>query len=75
MHALLVDILVLLSAALALGMVAERLGASAVLGYLVAGTLVGPNMLGFVQANDGIDFLAELGASLLLFTIDRKSVV
>ena len=72
MHALLVDILVLLSAALALGMVAERLGASAVLGYLVAGTLVGPNMLGFVQANDGIDFLAELGASLLLFTIGTE---
>jgi CPA2 family monovalent cation:H+ antiporter-2 len=71
-HALLVDILVLLSAALALGMVAERLGASAVLGYLVAGTLVGPNMLGFVQANDGIDFLAELGASLLLFTIGTE---
>ena len=72
MHALLVDILVLLSAALALGMGAERLGASAVLGYLVAGTLVGPNMLGFVQANDGIDFLAELGASLLLFTIGTE---
>ena len=72
MHALLVDILVLLSAALALGMVAERLGASAVLGYLVAGTLVGPNMLGWVQANDGIDFLAELGASLLLFTIGTE---
>ena len=72
MHALLVDVLVLLSAALALGMVAERLGASAVLGYLVAGTLVGPNMLGFVQANDGIDFLAELGASLLLFTIGTE---
>jgi CPA2 family monovalent cation:H+ antiporter-2 len=53
-------------------MVAERLGASAVLGYLVAGTLVGPNMLGFVQANDGIDFLAELGASLLLFTIGTE---
>lgn len=72
MHALAIDILALLAAALALGMVAERLGASAVLGYLVAGTLVGPNVLGLVSASEGVDFLAELGASLLLFTIGTE---
>ena len=48
MHELLVHVVILLAAALALGMVAERLGASAVLGYLLAGTLVGPNGLGLV---------------------------
>ncbi|MFM2164551.1 MAG: inner membrane protein YbaL [Planctomycetota bacterium] len=72
MHALVIDMLALLAAALALGMVAERLGVSAVLGYLVAGTLVGPNVLGLVTASEGIDFLAELGASLLLFTIGTE---
>ncbi|MFM1822210.1 MAG: inner membrane protein YbaL [Planctomycetota bacterium] len=72
MHELLVHIVILLSAALALGMVAERLGASAVLGYLVAGTLVGPNVLGFVRTGEDIDLLAELGASLLLFTIGTE---
>jgi len=71
-HGFVVDILALIGAALALGMLAERVGASAVLGYLVAGTLVGPNVLGLVSAGEGIDFLAELGASLLLFTIGTE---
>ena len=72
MHELLVHVVILLAAALALGMVAERLGASAVLGYLLAGTLVGPNGLGLVETGANIDFLAELGASLLLFTIGTE---
>lgn len=72
MHGLLVDILVLLSAALALGMLAERLGASAILGYLIAGTLVGPNVLGLVHGSENVELLAELGASLLLFTIGTE---
>jgi CPA2 family monovalent cation:H+ antiporter-2 len=42
---------------------------SAILGYLAAGTLVGPNVLGWVDGGQRIDLLAELGASLLLFTI------
>jgi CPA2 family monovalent cation:H+ antiporter-2 len=69
MHETVVDILILLAAALALGMLAERLRLSAILGYLVAGTLVGPNVLGWVNPSDRVDYLAELGASLLLFTI------
>ncbi|MFM7051279.1 MAG: cation:proton antiporter [Planctomycetota bacterium] len=72
MHGTLVDILVLLAAALALGMLAERLRQSAILGYLVAGTLVGPNVLGWVAPGERIDLLAELGASLLLFTIGTE---
>lgn len=72
MHDALVDILVLLSAALALGMLAERMKQSAILGYLVAGTLVGPNVLGWVEPGERIDLLAELGASLLLFTIGTE---
>ena len=69
MHGALVEILVLLASALALGMLAERLKQSAILGYLAAGTLVGPNVLGWVDGGQRIDLLAELGASLLLFTI------
>jgi len=69
MHGALVEILILLASALALGMLAERFRQSAILGYLAAGTIVGPNVLGWVEAGERIDLLAELGASLLLFTI------
>ncbi len=69
MHGPLVEILILLASALALGMLAERFRQSAILGYLAAGTLVGPNVLAWVDGGERIDLLAELGASLLLFTI------
>ncbi len=69
MHGALVEILILLASALALGMLAERFRQSAILGYLAAGTLVGPNVLAWVDGGERIDLLAELGASLLLFTI------
>jgi CPA2 family monovalent cation:H+ antiporter-2 len=59
----------ILASALALGMLAERMRQSAILGYLAAGTIVGPNVLGWVEAGERINLLAELGASLLLFAI------
>jgi CPA2 family monovalent cation:H+ antiporter-2 len=65
----LVDILLLLGMAMVLGMVAERLKQSAVVGYLIAGTLVGPGMLGWVESQEQIFQIAELGVAALLFTI------
>ena len=72
MHDTLAAILMLLSAALLLGMLAERLRQTAVLGYLVAGTVVGPGVLGWVRGGDSIDVLAELGAATLLFSIGTE---
>jgi len=63
------DILVLLTMALLLGTVAERLGQSVIVGYLVAGTLVGPSVLGWVSTQDELFNIAELGVGLLLFAI------
>jgi CPA2 family monovalent cation:H+ antiporter-2 len=71
-HDTLAAILLLLSAALVLGMLAERLRQTAVLGYLVAGTVVGPGVLGWVRGGDSIDVLAELGAATLLFSIGTE---
>ena len=65
----LADILILLGAALLLGTIAEKLRQSALLGYIAAGTLVGPNLLGLVSNRQSIFDLAELGVALLLFTI------
>ena len=63
------DILVLLAMALVLGTVAERLGQSVIVGYLIAGTLVGPNVLGWTSTERDLFNIAELGVALLLFAI------
>jgi CPA2 family monovalent cation:H+ antiporter-2 len=68
----LVAILVLLASALALGAAAERLRQTAVVGYLLAGTVVGPNVLGWVDGSDRVHAIAELGASTLLFSIGTE---
>jgi len=65
----LVDVLLLLSAALVLGALCERLRQSAIIGYLLAGTLLGPNALQIVGTSENVEALAELGVALLLFTI------
>ena len=63
------DILILLGAALVLGILAEQLRQSAIIGYLLAGMLIGPNVLGLIPTGEDVEVLAELGAALLLFTI------
>lgn len=63
------DILVLLGGALVLGVLCERLRQSPILGYLAAGTLLGPHALQVVSSADEVSALAELGVALLLFTI------
>ncbi len=55
--------------ALVLGTVAERLGQSVIVGYLIAGTLVGPNVLGWISTQGELFNIAELGMALLLFAI------
>ena len=63
------DLVILLAAALVLGLLFERLGQSALIGYLLAGTLVGPGVLGLVRHGEVIEGIAELGVALLLFVI------
>jgi CPA2 family monovalent cation:H+ antiporter-2 len=64
------DLVVLLSVASLLGVIAERLRLSSIVGALVGGMLVGPGLLGWVQ-NDHLEvqYVAEFGVALLLFTI------
>jgi glutathione-regulated potassium-efflux system protein KefB len=46
-----------------------RMGLSAVLGYLVAGVLIGPAGLGLIPASENTLSISELGVVLLLFLI------
>ena len=65
----LLDVATLLAAALALGVVLERLKQSAILGYLLAGTLLGPGALNWIRNESALSAMADLGVALLLFTI------
>jgi CPA2 family monovalent cation:H+ antiporter-2 len=58
-----------LAAALALGYVTHRLGLSPIVGYLLAGVVVGPNTPGFVADKHLADQLAEVGVILLMFGV------
>ncbi|MHC4450198.1 MAG: cation:proton antiporter domain-containing protein, partial [Planctomycetota bacterium] len=67
---LLLEIVVLLGAALVLGGLFARIGQSPLLGYLLAGMVVGaPGGWDFVQSDKDIDAIAELGVTLLLFSL------
>ena len=58
-----------LGAALLLGYVTQRLGLSPIVGYLLAGILVGPHTPGFVADASLAEQLAEIGVILLMFGV------
>jgi CPA2 family monovalent cation:H+ antiporter-2 len=58
-----------LGAALVLGFLTQRLGLSPIVGYLLAGTLVGPHTPGFVANVPLAEQLAEIGVILLMFGV------
>ncbi len=59
-------------AALACGMVMRRFKQPAVMGYILAGAILGPGGLGLVESREFISLLAELGVLLLLFLIGME---
>ncbi len=63
------EIALVLSVALLLGGLFERIRQNAVTGYLLAGLLLGPAGTGWISNVEHIRLLAELGVALLLFTI------
>ena len=65
----LTDIIVLLSAAVIAVPLFQSLGLGAIPGFLVAGIVLGPSGLGYIENYDEIANLAELGVVLLLFVI------
>jgi len=63
------DVLLLLSVAWLFGVCFERLGQNAIVGYLLAGAILGPGALDQLGQQEQVEFLAELGVALLLFSI------
>src|SRR3712207_3792988 len=64
---LIVDIVLALGAATIGGLIAQRLGLPALIGYILAGLAIGPNTPGLVADVDRVQLLANLGVALLMF--------
>ena len=69
MDGLLIQTLVYLAAAAISAPIAKRLGLGAVLGYLIAGLLIGPFALDLVGETEEVAHVAEFGVVMLLFLI------
>lgn len=63
------DLVVILAMAIAVVVLLRYLHVPSIAGFIVAGTVVGPNALGLVQDLHQVEILAELGVVLLLFGI------
>src|SRR5262245_29577513 len=66
---LIVTLTASLAAALVLGFITQRLGMSPIVGYLLAGLIVGPYTPGFVADRELASELAEIGIVLLMFGV------
>ena len=61
--------MILLGSALVFVLCSAGSGLGATLGYLVAGAVVGPQLLGLVGGAEAMLHVAELGIALLLFLV------
>jgi monovalent cation:H+ antiporter-2, CPA2 family len=66
---ILIDLLLILTAAFMLGTFMQRIGQPVILGYLIAGLVLGPATPGPVVDPGGVDLLANLGVTLLMFSL------
>ena len=68
-HSDLTGLAVVAVAALLCGILMARVRQPAIVGYILAGVLLGPSMLGLVSNRDAVGVLAELGVIMLLFLV------
>lgn len=70
MNSFLLSAFIYLTAAVIAVPVAKRLGLGSVLGYLLAGIIIGPNVLALVGSHgSGVQSVAEFGVVMMLFII------
>jgi len=69
---LLKDIVILLIISTLINVAFVRIKVPTIVGYLLTGILLGPHLLGLIQAQHEIEMIAEIGVVLLLFTIGME---
>ena len=72
-HHFLIEIAVILVCARFFGEVATRLKIPSIIGEITAGVILGPSLLGFIEPNELIKLLAEIGIILLLFQVGLET--
>lgn len=70
---ILLDLFLMIVFAKLLAEVFERLRQPAVIGEILAGVLLGPSLLGWVEPSETISLLAEIGVIFLLFTVGLET--
>ncbi|MBL0942293.1 MAG: cation:proton antiporter [Alphaproteobacteria bacterium] len=68
----LTEIALVALAALGCGVLLERFKQPAVLGYILAGVILGPSMLAMIESREQVTILAELGVLMLLFLVGME---
>jgi len=74
-HTFFLHLMVMLLTARILAEVAVRMQSPAVIGELLAGVLLGPSLLGWIEPAEAIRLLAEIGIILLLFEVGLETDV
>jgi monovalent cation:H+ antiporter-2, CPA2 family len=69
LHGLLAELVIAYGVGVLVVLLLHRLRVPTVVGFLIAGVLIGPHGLGFVRDIDGVSALADIGVVILLFTI------
>lgn len=68
MHTL-TDLLIVFVSAVGVILVCDRVKIPPIVGFLLTGCLTGPHGLGLIESSENVEFLAEIGVVLLLFSI------
>jgi CPA2 family monovalent cation:H+ antiporter-2 len=67
--AILTDIVIIFAFATAVNYLFTKIRIPTIIGYLLTGIVVGPSVLGVIHSPNEIEFMAEIGIILLMFTI------
>lgn len=68
----LTEIAIVITAALLCGILLEKIKQPAILGYILAGVILGPSLFGVIKNRDIVSQLAELGVLMLLFVVGME---
>lgn len=71
-HVELTGIAIVATVALLCGLVLSRLRQPAIVGYIVAGVVLGPTGFGLIKSSESVQVLAELGVLMLLFLVGME---
>lgn len=70
---ILLSLFLMLAGAKVMAEIFERLRQPAVVGEILAGVIIGPSLLGWVEPNEIISILAEIGVIFLLFNVGLET--